>query len=369
MARRSVRKVRRNVRDEKVAAPRTWRGVIEEYRSYLPVTRTTPVITLREGGTPLLESRLGERYGIRLLVKYEATNPTASFKDRGMTVAVSKAVEAGAGGVICGSTGNTAASAAAYAARAGLSCVLLIPADGVALGKLVQAIACGATLIPVQATFDGALDLAREGAVRFGLTLVNSTNPHRIAGQRTAAFEVCDALGRAPQALALPVGNAGNITAYWAGFSDYQKVGRIRSRPQMIGVQAEGASPLVQGHPIERPRTVASAIRIGRPASWDGAVAAVRDSGGQFISVSDDEILAAQDELAREGLFVEPASAASVAGVLKLVRAGKAPHEVVCVLTGHGLKDPEVVQSRAKLPPPVPATLEAIQSRLAPRSP
>src|SRR5712664_3912851 len=235
MARRSVRRVRHPVRVEKVPAPRTWRGVIEEYRSYLPVTAATPIITLREGGTPLLESRLGERYGIRLLVKYEATNPTATFKDRGMTLAVSKAVEAGARGVICGSTGNTAASAAAYAARAGLSCVLLIPADGVALGKLVQAIACGATLIPVQATFDGALDLARAAAARFGLTLVNSTNPHRIAGQRTAAFEVCDALGRAPHALALPVGNAGNITAYWAGFSDYQKAGRIKSRPQMIG--------------------------------------------------------------------------------------------------------------------------------------
>jgi threonine synthase len=345
--------------------PRVWQGIIEEYRSYLPVTAATPVITLREGGTPLLESRLGARYGVRVLVKYEATNPTASFKDRGMTVAVSKAVEAGARGVICASTGNTAASAAAYAARAGLSCVLLIPADGVALGKLVQAIACHATLIAVQTTFDGALDLAREGAKRFGLTLVNSVNPHRIAGQKTGAFEVCDALGRGPEALALPVGNAGNITAYWAGFTDYHAAGHIASRPRMIGVQAEGAAPFVQGRPVDRPRTIASAIRIGRPASWEGAVTAVRESGGQFMTVTDDEILAAQDELAREGLFVEPASAASVAGVLKLARAGQAPREVVCVLTGHGLKDPEVVQSRSSLPPPIPATLEAIQTRLA----
>ena len=344
--------------------PRMWRGVIEEYREFLPVTDATPVITLREGGTPLLESRLGTPHGLRLLVKYEATNPTGSFKDRGMTVAVSKAVEGRARGIICASTGNTAASAAAYAARAGLPCALIVPASGVALGKLVQGIACGATIIAVQAAFDRALDLVREAAPLLGLTLVNSVNPHRLAGQKTAAFEICDALGRAPLTLAIPVGNAGNITAYWAGFKEYKAAGRIASLPGMIGVQADGAAPLVRGQPVNEPRTVASAIRIGRPASWDGAITAVRESGGTLLAVTDEEILTAQDQLAREGLFVEPASAASVAGVLQLAREGRAPEEVVCVLTGHGLKDPEIVQTRAKLPAPVPATLEAIRDRL-----
>lgn len=281
-----------------------------------------------------------------------------------MAVAVSKAVEARARGVICASTGNTAASAAAYAARAGLPCVLIVPAEGVALGKLVQAIAHGATIIPVQAGFDQALDLARKASESLGLTLVNSINPHRLAGQKTAAFEICDALGRVPEALAIPVGNAGNITAYWMGFKEYREVGRIDRLPRMIGVQAEGAAPLVRGRPVDHPRTIASAIRIGRPASWEGAVQAVEESGGQFIAVSDEEILAAQDKLGREGLFVEPASAASVAGVLKLARTGRAPSEVVCVLTGHGLKDPEIVQTRATLPEPVPATLEALEREL-----
>jgi len=341
-----------------------WRGVIEEYRRYLPVTAATPVITLHEGGTPLLESRLGRPHGIRLLVKYDAANPTGSFKDRGMTVAVSKAVEAGARGVICASTGNTAASAAAYAARARLSCALIVPAEGVALGKLVQAIACGAVILPIAGTFDRALELAREASAPFGLTLVNSVNPHRLAGQKTAAFEVCDTLGRAPEALAIPVGNAGNISAYWMGFTEYHSAGRIDRLPRMIGVQADGAAPLVSGQPVEQPRTIASAIRIGRPASWQSAVAAARESGGQFLSVSDEEILAAQAHLAGEGMFVEPASAASVAGVLKLGQRGQAPQEVVCVLTGHGLKDPETIQSRATLPATVPATLEALKPRL-----
>lgn len=281
-----------------------------------------------------------------------------------MAVAVSKAVEARARGVICASTGNTAASAAAYAARAGLPCVLIVPAEGVALGKLVQAIAHGATIIPVQAGFDQALDLARKASESLGLTLVNSINPYRLAGQKTAAFEICDALGRVPEALAIPVGNAGNITAYWMGFKEYREVGRIDRLPRMIGVQAEGAAPLVRGRPVDHPRTIASAIRIGRPASWEGAVQAVEESGGQFIAVSDEEILAAQDKLGREGLFVEPASAASVAGILKLARTGRAPSEVVCVLTGHGLKDPEIVQTRATLPEPVPATLEALEREL-----
>ena len=303
-------------------------------------------------------------HGLRLWLKYEATNPTGSFKDRGMTVAVSKALEAQAPGVICASTGNTAASAAAYASRAGLPCILIVPAEGVALGKLVQAIAHGATIIPVQAGFDQALDLARKASGGLGLTLVNSINPHRLAGQKTAAFEICGALGRAPEALAIPVGNAGNITAYWMGFKEYREVGRIDRLPRMIGVQAEGAAPLVHGQPVDHPRTIASAIRIGRPASWEGAVRAVEESGGQFITVSDEEILATQDELGREGLFVEPASAASVAGVLKLARTGRAPSEVVCVLTGHGLKDPEIVQTRATLREPVPATLEALEREL-----
>jgi len=342
-----------------------WRGVIEEYRAHLPVTERTPVVTLLEGGTPLLRARFPGESGPTVWLKVEAGNPTGSFKDRGMTVAVSKALEAASRGVICASTGNTAAAASAYAGRAGLPCVLIIPADGVALGKLVQAGAHAATIIPVDGTFDAALDLARLAADRFGLTLVNSVNPHRIAGQKTAAFEICDALGRAPQALLIPVGNAGNITAYWEGFNEYYAAGRIATRPRHIGVQAEGAAPLVRGRPVERPQTVASAIRIGRPASWEGAVRAVEESSGELLAVTDEEILAAQDLLGREGVFVEPASAAPVAGWLKLQRAGRAPDDVVCVLTGHGLKDPAVIQQRLALPRPVPATLDGIAPMVA----
>jgi len=335
-----------------------WRGVIEEYRSHLPVGPATPVITLLEGATPLL--RGGDVAGGRTVwLKIEGSNPTGSFKDRGMTVAVSKAVEAGADGVICASTGNTAASAAAYAARAGLRCVLVIPADGVALGKLVQAAACGATIVPVLAGFDAALDLARRAAEKLHLTLVNSVNPHRLAGQKTAAFEIVDVLGRAPEALVLPVGNAGNITAYWMGFTEYSVAGRAAARPRLIGIQAEGAAPLVSGKPIAQPRTVASAIRIGRPATWDGAVRAVEESGGEFLTVSDDEILDAQAALGRQGVFVEPASAASWAGLEKLAREGRAPREAVCVLTGHGLKDPAIIERGLRLPPPVAPTLDA----------
>jgi threonine synthase len=269
-------------------------------------------------------------------------------------------VEAGASGVVCASTGNTAASAAAYAARAGMRCVLIIPAEGVALGKLVQAAACGATIIPVSAGFDAALDLARQAAEGLGLTLVNSVNPHRLAGQKTAAFEICDVLGRAPQTLIIPVGNAGNITAYWTGFTEYHAARRIAARPRLIGVQAEGAAPLVRGAPVERPQTVASAIRIGRPATWQGAVRAVEESGGEFLTVTDDEILEAQSELGRQGVFVEPASAASWAGLQKLAREGRAPHEAVCVLTGHGLKDPTIIEKRLRLPPVIAPTLDAL---------
>ncbi len=345
-----------------------WRGVIEEYRAHLPVGPDTPIVTLLEGGTPLLRSRdqggrddddrSGDERAVWL--KVEAGNPTGSFKDRGMTVAVSKAVEAGANGVICASTGNTAASAAAYAARAGVHCVLIIPAEGVALGKLVQAAACGGSLIPVTAGFDAALDLARRAAEVLGLTLVNSVNPHRLAGQKTAAFEICDALGRAPEALLIPVGNAGNITAYWAGFKEYRDAGQIASLPRMIGIQAEGAAPLVRGAPVERPETVASAIRIGRPATWYGAVGAVEESGGEFLTVTDEEILAAQDALGRQGVFVEPASAASWAGLKKLTREGRPPRDVVCVLTGHGLKDPAIIERRLRLHAPIPPTLDAL---------
>lgn len=261
---------------------RGWRGVIEEYRSYLPVADGTPVITLREGGTPLqLAERLMRRVpGVQIFLKHEGANPTGSFKDRGMTLAISKAVEEGRRAVVCASTGNTSASAAAYAAKAGLPCLVVVPAEGVALGKLVQALAHGARVVPVQGSFDDALRIVRDAAPRLGLTLVNSVNPYRIEGQKTGAFEVCDVLGRAPDVLAIPVGNAGNITAYWRGFVQYHQAGRIRARPRMWGFQAAGAAPFVLGRPVERPETVASAIRIGRPASWDGAWTAVRESGG-----------------------------------------------------------------------------------------
>jgi len=344
-----------------------WRGVIEEYRSSLPVGERTPVVTLLEGGTPLVPFHLEDPQH-QLWVKYEATNPTGSFKDRGMTVAISRALETGAQGVICASTGNTAASAAAYAARGGLPCAVVVPAHGVALGKLVQALVHGATVIPVEAEFDEAFALASASAERFALRVVNSINPDRLAGQKTAAFEICDGLGRAPAALAIPVGNGGNISAYWQGFKEYRTLGRIDRLPQMIGVQAEGAAPLFYDRPVSHPQTIASAIRIGRPVGWTSAKRAVEESGGRFVVVSDDEILAAQTVLARAGLFVEPASAASVAGVRRLLREGIPLLDVVCVLTGHGLKDPEVVQKRSTLPRPVQATLDAIGARLSARA-
>lgn len=342
-----------------------WRGVIEEYRAYLPVGERTPVVTLLEGGTPLVTVRLKHPQR-QVWAKYEATNPTGSFKDRGMTVAVSRALEGQAQGVMCASTGNTAASAAAYAARAGLPCAVVVPSGGVALSKLVQALVHGATVIPVEGEFDMVFALATASAERFSLRLVNSINPDRLAGQKTAAFEICDGLGHAPDVLAIPVGNGGNITAYWQGFKEYHALGRIDRLPKMIGVQAEGAAPLIHDRPVSHPQTVASAIRIGRPASWTGAKQAVQESEGRFLMVSDDEILTAQALLAHEGLFVEPASAASVAGVTKLLQEGIALGEVVCVLTGHGLKDPDAVQKRSTLPRPVDATVEAIGARLKP---
>ena len=340
--------------------------MIEEFRAYLPVTPRTPLVTLLEGATPLLRaSRLGRHLpGIEVYLKCEGQNPTGSFKDRGMTLAMSKALEEGSRAVLCASTGNTAAAAAAYASRAGLPCFVVVPAGGVAVGKLVQAMAQGARVVPVEGSFDEALRIVRESAPRFRLTLVNSVNPYRIEGQKTGAFEICDALGRAPDVLAIPVGNAGNITAYWRGFVQYHRDGRSAALPKMWGFQAAGAAPLVLGHPVERPETVASAIRIGRPASWDGAVAAARDSGGGFEAVTDEELLAARRLLAvEEGVFVEPSSAAPVAGLLKRAREGRLPGGIVaaCVLTGHGLKDPESVLRTERRPEAVPATPEALE--------
>ncbi|NNN05353.1 MAG: threonine synthase [Elusimicrobia bacterium] len=317
-------------------------GLIETWRARLPVTAQTPVITLGEGGTPLLRAdRAAKAAGLppgSVYLKLEGMNPTGSFKDRGMTLAVSKAVEAGATGVLCASTGNTSASAAAYAARAGLRCVVFLPKGKVAAGKLAQAVMHGAEIVEVSGNFDQALALATEAAKAKGFALVNSSNPFRLEGQKTAAFEIVEQLGRAPDNHFIPVGNAGNITAYWKG---YRELGQT---PRMFGWQAAGAAPLVLGRPVANPRTLATAIRIGNPVSWKGAVAARDESGGAIDKVSDADILAAYRFLAREeGVFCEPASAASVAGLFKLARARRAPEGLsVCVLTGHGLKDPGI---------------------------
>ena len=333
-----------------VARPR----LVERYREFLPISDATPIISLGEGFTPLIRlDHIGARIGVpNLFVKYEGMNPTGSFKDRGMVVAVSKAVEEGAQAVICASTGNTSASAAAYGAAAGLDVIVVLPKGKIALGKLIQAIAAGARVIAVDGNFAEALRVVREmaGQREHPVTLVNSVNPYRIAGQTTAAFEVCDDLGRAPDILAIPVGNAGNITAYWAGFSRYLAAGRIDSRPRMFGFQAAGAAPIVLGHPVEKPETIATAIRIGNPASWKQAEAARDESGGLIETVTDDEIVASYRELSTsQGVFCEPASAASLAGVVKLAAAGRIPDgaTVVCVLTGHGLKDPETAERTA----------------------
>lgn len=322
------------------------RGILERFADRLPVTEQTPRLTLDEGDTPLLAvPRLAEWVGVReLYVKVEGANPTGSFKDRGMVVAVARAAEAGAHTVLCASTGNTAASAAAYAARAGLGAVVLLPRGKVAAGKLAQAIAYGARVVAVDANFDQALDLAREVADRYPVALVNSVNPDRIEGQTTAAYEICDALRDAPDVLALPVGNGGNITAYWLGFRRYAERGNATRLPRVLGAQAAGAAPLVHGHPVEHPETIATAIRIGRPATWQPALDAAAESGGAIRAVTDDEILAAYREVARrEGVFCEPASAAGIAALRNAVRDGlvSADAQCVCVLTGNGLKDPE----------------------------
>jgi threonine synthase len=341
-----------------------WRGVIEEYRGLLPVTEETPVVTLLEGGTPLLFApRLSERVGASVYLKIEGANPTGSFKDRGMTVAISKAVEEGAKAVVCASTGNTSASAAAYAARAGLTCAVLIPDGHIALGKLAQALIHGARVLQIRGNFDAALEIVRQLGDTAPITIVNSINPYRIEGQKSGAFEIVDALGDAPQYHCIPVGNAGNITAYWKGYREYQDAGRVTRLPRMLGFQAEGAAPIVAGHPIDEPETVATAIRIGRPASWYGATAAASESGGGIFAVSDTEILDAYRYLAQsESLFCEPASAASVAGLVKMgVPEGAT---VVCVLTGHGLKDPDIAISQIAVPTAIEADRHAIRAEL-----
>ncbi|WAL40525.1 threonine synthase [Brevibacterium sp. BRM-1] len=322
-----------------------WQGVIEEYRPLLGLAESTRAVTLGEGGTPLIAAEaLSQRVGAEVYVKYEGMNPTGSFKDRGMTMAITQARAHGAKAVICASTGNTSASAAAYATKAGLTCAVLVPAGKIAVGKMSQAIAHGAQLLEVDGNFDDCLTLCRKLSEAYPVHLVNSVNPDRIEGQKTAAFEVVDALGRAPDVHLLPVGNAGNITAYWKGYREYREAGLAETAPQMWGFQAAGAAPLVLGHPVDDPDTVATAIRIGNPASWTQAEAARDESGGLIDAVTDEQILAAHRLLSTtEGIFVEPGSAASIAGLLKQADAGRVPAgaTLVCTVTGHGLKDPQ----------------------------
>lgn len=342
-------------------------GVIERYRDRLPALADSSIVTLLEGSTPLLRVPSLEAQlpvNVELYVKFEGLNPTCSFKDRGMTMAVSRAVDEGSKAVICASTGNTAASAAAYAARAGLDCFVVVPEGNIALGKLAQSSMHGAHVLQITGLFDEALSVVREIAEHYPITLVNSVNPYRIEGQKTAAFEVCDSLGRVPDYHAMPVGNAGNITAYWKGYLEYRDDGVADGVPVMLGFQAEGSAPIVRGHPIERPDTVATAIKIGNPASWARAEAARHESNGRIEIVTDDEILQSYGLLAsKEGVFCEPASAASMAGVRKLADEGYFPSgaTVVCTLTGHGLKDPDRAVETATLKPQrVDATMDAL---------
>ncbi|MEW6714658.1 MAG: threonine synthase [Nitrospirota bacterium] len=347
-----------------------WKGLIEEYRDFLPVSEKTPVITLHEGNTPLIKAAHTDQIlsrDVALYFKFEGLNPTGSFKDRGMTVAISKAVESGAKAVICASTGNTSASATAYAAKADISTIVLIPEGKIAMGKLAQAMIHGAMVLQVDGNFDEALTIVKEVVAKHPIALVNSINPFRIEGQKTAAFEVCDQLGSAPVYHALPVGNAGNITAYWKGYNEYMKAGKSKSLPKMLGFQAAGAAPIVLGHPVENPETVATAIRIGNPASWKGAVAARDESGGIIDAVTDDEILEAYKLIAaKEGIFCEPASAASLAGVIKLSKQGyfKNGDSIVCTLTGNGLKDPDNAIRLSEPPIKVKANIAAVEDVL-----
>jgi threonine synthase len=349
-------------------------GVIESYRQFLPVSAETPIISLGEGNTPLIHSRrLSERAarGYEIFIKNEGTNPTGSFKDRGMTVAVSKAMERGAKAIICASTGNTSASAAAYAARAGITCIVILPAGKIATGKLVQAFAYGAKIVAIDGNFDDTLRIVRELGQTADFTIVNSINPDRVTGQKTAAFEIVDELGDAPDFHLLPVGNAGNITAYWNGYREYQAYDKSTKLPAMIGFQAAGAAPIFRGYKIDKPETIASAIRIGNPASWKQARAAIAESRGAIDVVEDEDILAAQNWLAQhEGIFVEPASAASIAGLFKCCYSADAAYSlreipegsrIVCTVTGHGLKDPDVVLQRMRESKPVAATVTDVR--------
>ncbi len=349
--------------------PGHWPGVIEAYRPRMPVQPDWQVVTLAEGGTPLLPApRLSARTGCEVFLKVDGANPTGSFKDRGMTMAVTAALADGKQGVLCASTGNTSASAAAYATRAGMTCAVLVPRGKIALGKLAQAVAHGARILQIDGNFDDCLELARKTTADYPVIgLVNSVNPTRIAGQASAAYEVCDQLGQAPDVHCLPVGNAGNITAYWQGYRSYHSDGLISDLPRMFGFQAAGAAPLVHGGPVKNPETIATAIRIGAPASWDGAVTARDESNGRFAAVTDDEILTAYRMLsAEEAVFVEPASASSVAGLLQSTEDGTLPRGslVVCTVTGHGLKDPDTALLTAGDPEVVPIDPGAVAAAL-----
>lgn len=333
-----------------------WKGLLQEYKELLPVTENTPMLTLHEGDTPLVPlEHISKELGVTIYVKYEGANPTGSFKDRGMVMAVAKAKEEGSKAIICASTGNTSAAAAAYGARAGLRCIVVIPEGKIALGKLAQAVMYGAEVIEIKGNFDNALDIVREISKEEPITLVNSVNPYRIEGQKTAAFEVCDVLGKAPDVLAIPVGNAGNITAYWKGFKEYNEK-KGTGLPEMRGFEAEGSAAIVRNEVITEPETIATAIRIGNPASWDKAVSAAKESNGMIDLVTDEEILEAYQLLAqREGVFAEPASCASIAGLIKQVKSGeiKKGSTVVCVLTGNGLKDPNTAMDVVSVKPAV----------------
>lgn len=343
-----------------------YNGVIEKYKEYLPVSGKTPLISLKEGNTPLIYAEfLSKSVGgnCEVYLKYEGLNPTCSFKDRGMTLAISKALEEGFNAIMCASTGNTSASAAAYAAKAGIKCIVLIPSGAIASGKLSQALIHGAQVLAIDGNFDDSLKLAIEITGKYPIKLVNSLNPFRIEGQKTASFEICDLLGSAPDSQVMPVGNAGNITAYWKGYKEYKEKGKINNLPKMIGFQAEGAAPIVRGHPIENPQTLATAIRIGNPASWKTALAARDESAGLIDMVSDDEIIEAYKLLAsKEGIFAEPASAASIAGLLKLAKKNyfKPGEKIVCILTGHGLKDPDRVIATKSKPKKVNPDIKAV---------
>ena len=345
---------------------KTWKGLLREYKSYLPITNKTPLITLNEGNTPLIKAeKIGEKLGgIELYFKYDGLNPTGSFKDRGMVMAVAKALEEGSKAIMCASTGNTSASAAAYAARSNIQCIVLIPDGNIALGKLAQALMYGAKVIAINGNFDDALKSVIDITNNYPITLVNSINPYRLQGQKTSAFEICDTLGKAPDYLAIPVGNAGNISAYWMGFKEYKEKNIVSNLPKMIGFEAEGSAAIVKNKIIENPQTLATAIKIGNPASWKLAVNAANESKGFIDSVTDDEILEAYSMLAKEeGIFAEPASAASLAGIIKTYKAGKLKKGdiVVSVLTGNGLKDPDNAIKISNSPIKVENNIEKIR--------